>query len=52
MAKNKRRLHGIHFNNGKDVFVMVGNTLSYDLADIYYLEERTPRSKASMTALV
>ena len=32
--------------NGKDVFVMVGNTLSPDLADIYYLEERTPRSEA------
>ena len=42
----------LNLNNGKDVFVMVGNALSPDLADIYYLEERTPRSKASMTALV
>lgn len=32
--------------NGKDIFVMVGTTLSPDLADIYYLEERTPRSEA------
>ena len=32
--------------NGTALFFMNGNTLSPDLADIYYFEERTPRSEA------
>ena len=32
--------------NGKDLFFMGGNSLSDDLKEIYYHEERTPRSEA------
>lgn len=32
--------------NGQDIFILVGSSLSEELAEVYYLEERTERSEA------